>query len=311
MLSFLSRGQIDDKILNNEGENALQLAMEGSNEDVVKLLEAWGDQAALNKEMLTAAMKGRVRLLRAGADLQAKDEEGRLGLSLLNNLLIVAANEGLAGNIKIFFEAGVDVQTRNESGETGLDIAVKRGHRTAVEAFLDHGITGYNREESLQQCDKNRERINELNEKLRNAAMYGYNQRLEEALKDGAEITSTNSGGDNGLHLSAIDGRQSVMLTLLTWGLDPNIRGHGRGTALTMAAGEGRPPCVQTLLQHGALTNLQDNWGNTALIWPAKYNKLEIVAELLAKKADVNIVNDDKKTALQLAEERSNQDRCC
>ena len=245
MLSFLSRGQIDDKILNNEGENALQLAMEGSNEDVVKLLEAWGDQAALNKEMLTAAMKGRVRLfgglLRAGADLQAKDEEGRLGLSLLNNLLIVAANEGLAGNIKIFFEAGVDVQTRNESGETGLDIAVKRGHRTAVEAFLDHGITGYNREESLQQCDNNRERINELNEKLRNAAMYGYNQRLEEALKDGAEITSTNSGGDNGLHLSAIDGRQSVMLTLLTWGLDPNIRGHG-GQLLQWQQGRDAPP---------------------------------------------------------------------
>ena len=47
-----------------------------------------------------------------------------------------------------------------------LDIAVKKGHREAAEAFLDHGITGHNREERLQQCDKKRERVNEINEKL-------------------------------------------------------------------------------------------------------------------------------------------------
>ena len=69
-------------------------------------------------------------------------------------VLLVAAKEGSAENINTFIEAGADVEAKNESGDNGLDIAVKRGHRDAAEAFLAHGITGYNREECLQQCDK-------------------------------------------------------------------------------------------------------------------------------------------------------------
>ena len=53
----------DDKILNNEQKTALQLAQEENNQDVVKLLEAWGDQETLNKEMLKAARQGRGGLL--------------------------------------------------------------------------------------------------------------------------------------------------------------------------------------------------------------------------------------------------------
>ena len=53
--------------------------------------------------MLIAARQGRGRLvhglLRAGADLQATDQEGRTGLSLLNIGLLIAAKEGSAENI--------------------------------------------------------------------------------------------------------------------------------------------------------------------------------------------------------------------
>merc|ERR1711911_210353 len=103
---------------------------------------------------------------------------------------MIAATEGSAGNVSGLLRAGAHVQTRDESGETGLDIAVKRGHRAAAEAFLDHGITGYNREESLQQCDKNRKRINQANNKLISAAKSGDNPGVEAALGEGAEVTS-------------------------------------------------------------------------------------------------------------------------
>ncbi len=264
----------NDKFLNYEQKTALQLAQEENSQDIVKLLEAWGDQETLNKEMLTAASKGRGRLvsglLRAGADLQAVDEEGRTGLSLLNIGLIVAAKEGSAENIKAFIEAdGADVETKDESGDNGLDIAVKRGHRAAAEAFLDHGITGYNREESLQQCDNNRERINQANKKLISASQSGDNLGVEVALEEGAEITSKDSYGNTGLHLSAYYGHQSVVLTLLTRGLDPNIRDDWQETALMRAARMGQLPCVQTLLEHGALIDLKDKWGDTALMFAA------------------------------------------
>ena len=190
----------DMNILNNDGNSAIQIAQENNSQDAAKLLEAWGNQEAMSQEMMTAARQGKGRLvscfLRAGADLQATDdEEGRKGLSLLNIGLIVAAKEGSAENIKFFIEAGADVETRDEGGETGLDKAVKRGHRAAAEAFLDHGFTGYNREECLQQCDKNRERINQANEILISAAKSGDNQGVEAALEEGAEITTTGYWG--------------------------------------------------------------------------------------------------------------------
>merc|ERR1711911_108026 len=113
---------------------------------------------------------------------------------------MIAATEGSAGNVSGLLRAGAHVQTRDESGETGLDIAVKRGHRAAAEAFLDHGITGYNREESLQQCDNNRERINQANKKLLSATESGDNMKVEAALEEGAEITTIVYYGDTGLH---------------------------------------------------------------------------------------------------------------
>ena len=80
-------------ILNNAGKSAIQLAKETNSQDVAKLLEAWGDQEALNREMMKAARQGRGRLvsglLRAGADLQATDEEGNTVISLMNTRLMI------------------------------------------------------------------------------------------------------------------------------------------------------------------------------------------------------------------------------
>ena len=262
----------DPYILNSSGKSAIQLAKENNSQDAAKLLEVWGNQEALNLELMTAARQGRGRL------------------------------------VSRFIRAGADVQTRDESGETGLDKAVKRGHRAAAEAFLDHGITGYNREECLQQCDNNRERINKLNEEVISAATSGDNQGVEASLEEGAEITSTDKWGDNGLHLSAKEGHQSVVLTLLTRGLDPNIRGYKQSTGLMLAAVYGHLPCVQTLLDYGALTDLKDEFGDTALMEAAKSNYPDIVAEILGKGANDKIVNNAGKSALQLAEEDNCQD---
>ncbi len=301
----------NDKILSNAQKSALQLAREENAEDIVKLLEAWGDQEALNKEMLAAAIEGRGRLLsgllRAGADLRATDEEGRTGLSLLNTGLMIAAKEGSAENIILFTKAGADVETKDETEVTGLDIALKRGHRAAAEAFLDHGITGYNREDCLHLCDKNREKIDELNKTLISAVKSGDNPEVKAVLAKGAETNSRDINSHTGLHWSALLGHQSVLLTLLKRGLDPNIRGCGENTSLMDAAERGHLTCVQTLLEHGALTDLKNKFGDTALMKAADRNYPDIVGELLARQADVNIVNYRGKTALQLAQEKNNQ----
>ena len=79
-------------------------------------------------------------------------------------------------------------------------------------------------------------------------------------------------------------------------------------TALMWAARGGYLTCLQTLLDHEALIDLKDDYGDTALMKAAFFNNPDIMAELLARQADVNIVNNNEKTALQLAEEKNNQD---
>ena len=62
-----------------------------------------------------------------------------------------ADRQGRSRLVSGLLKAGADVQTRDESGENGLDKAVTRGHRAAAEAFLNWGIIGYNREECVEQ----------------------------------------------------------------------------------------------------------------------------------------------------------------
>ena len=87
---------------------------------------------------------------------------------------MTAAEEGRWRLVTGLVIAGADVETRNAQGETGLDLAIRSGNRDAVLTFLDKGVNGYNREESLQKCDENKER----NDKLVEAANSGDNESV-------------------------------------------------------------------------------------------------------------------------------------
>ena len=57
------------------------------------------------------------------------------------------------------------------------------------------------------------------------------------------------------------------------------------------------------MVENGTDINAKDSdWGYTALIYAAEYVNLEIVQFLIESGADVNIKNNDGKTALDLAE---------
>ena len=106
------------------------------------------------------------------------------------------------------------------------------------------------------------------------------------------------------LMTAAANGELDHLQTLLELGALTDLKDFKGLTALMKAVDKGHRPCIQTLLEHGALIDLQDGFdGNTALMKAAMHNQPEIIGELLARQADVNIVNNEGKTALQLAEE--------
>ena len=206
----------DLNILNSSGESAIQLAQENDSHDAAKLLDAWGNQEALNQEMMTAARQGRERLV-----------------------------SGL-------LRAGADVQTRDESGETGLELAMKRGHKEAAEAFLNHGIIGFDREE----CDK----IIERNMKLIEAAKSGDHEGMSAALGEGAEITYKaliNAGSLNEIYCLQI---------LLDRGANPDLKDEEDGqTVLMHAAKNNNIDIIAELLVKGADLNVLNNAGKSTI----------------------------------------------
>ena len=102
-----------------------------------------------------------------------------------------------------------------------------------------------------------RRRRQELNEELIEAARSGNAERVTRALEEGAEITSTNSVGDTGLHKSAWMGHDSVTRMFLERGIDVNIRGIHNNTAL-MAASQGGH--INSKTQNNVLMFLSNNF---------------------------------------------------
>ena len=214
--------------------------------------------------------------------------------------MMTAAEEGRWRLLTGLVIAGADVETRNARGETGLDLAIRSGNMDPVLTFLDKGVNGYNREECLQKFDRNK--------KLVEAADSGDNESVTRLLQEGAEITSRDSDGDTGLHLSARNGHMDVLQTFITHKADLNIRDFNQRTPLINAAAKGQLSCAQLLVAHGADTDLQSGRGMTALMWGAKKNYPEIISALLAHGTDDQIKDNDGRDALKLAEEEGNQD---
>lgn len=92
------------------------------------------------------------------------------------------------------------------------------------------------------------------------------------------------------------------IMTLLSGG-DINGRNLANQTALIIASKNGYTNLVQALLMYGADVNIQDNNGKTATIeaLTTLVGRKEIVKILIEARADVNIQDSDGQTALIIA----------
>jgi ankyrin repeat protein len=88
---------------------------------------------------------------------------------------------------------------------------------------------------------------------------------------------------------AAEDGDAAKVENFIKQGADVNAKGEGGGTALMWAAGEGHAEIVKTLIAEGADVNTKSEDGVTALMWAAGAGHAEIVKTLIAKGADVNV----------------------
>jgi len=200
-------------------------------------------------------------LLKDGANLEARDREGRTPL-------ILAAGNGETAVVKLFLDKGAGIEATDENGQTALiraacdcPIVDMPDTDDSVRLLLARGA-------NIEARDK------EGSTALLAAAAWGRRTILQILLDNGAQIEARDNDGSTALIVSAAGGgyptAEAVEL-LLARGAGIEVRNDNGDTPLMLAASQGGSDDV------------------------------EIVRMLLNKRADVRAKNKQGHTALDLA----------
>ncbi|MCP5146148.1 MAG: ankyrin repeat domain-containing protein [Gammaproteobacteria bacterium] len=219
-----------------------------------------------------------------------------------------AARDNDAARVQQLIKAGADVNARGPDGGTALLWAAHFADADLVRALLKAGA---------DPSVANLFGATPISE----AAEVGSAAIIEQLLKAGVDPNSTNPEGQQPLMVVARTGRTDAAEVLLRHGAEVDAReSWGGQTALMWAASQGHPAMIELLLKHHADANAHGvarNWqrrvtveprkkimadgGFTPLMYAARENCIECVGVLLAGGADIDDVDPDRVTSLNLA----------
>jgi ankyrin repeat protein len=145
---------------------------------------------------------------------------------------------------------------------------------------------------------------------LMKASRYGEVKTVELLLKSGAEINAQADMGETALFRTIDVNNYKAAELLLKHGANPNIKETSQDwSALQCAAYYGNLSMVKLLLDNGADVNAVGKYDQTPLHWSMRAitwnNQKEIVELLIKRGVNINHVDTDGRTALQMADKRS------
>ena len=229
----------------------------------------------MNEELVKAAEHGEeesiISLLRAGADVNARDANGK-------TVLMHGAQQGHHGCVDILLREGADVNAVWYRSETALVLAADKGWKECLERLLIAGaVVNSPFPQRLA---------------LVSAAWNGHIKCVELLLSAGADVNRTLEGC-SALIGAAHGGRDNCVELLLNEGADVNLTRNDRSTALHEAAKGNHKErkgcrCVQLLLAARASVNPVDEFGETPLCKASRSGCMDCVHNLLTSGADVN-----------------------
>ncbi|KAK7177745.1 ankyrin repeat protein [Paraphaeosphaeria sporulosa] len=222
-----------------------------------------------------------MRLLDGGADVNAKDNNGRTALRW-------AASQGDWVAVGLLLNSGADVNAKDNNGCTALHQGAGQGQAEVVVLLLK------------QEADVNL-KDNDGWTSLHRAADQGHTVEVALLLNHKADVNAKDDGGWTSLHRAADRGHAIVVGLLLKHEADVNSKDNDGWTSLHRAADQGHAEVVGWLLNSGADVNAKDNDGWTSLHRAADQGHAEVVGRLLNSGADVNAKDNDGWTSLQQA----------
>ncbi len=315
-----------NKVLDEKGNLPLHLAiLSGSLETVEVLLNSDDliDFYAENADQLTplqlAARGTNVAivetLLNAGADLTARDKNGR-------SLLYHAVWGGHLETVRMLLKRGADPKLTDNTGDTALHIAAEKGHLPVVAILLSHGVlpdakngkgktplfaaAAFGRLDVVALLLENKVRCDDRDQdgwtSMHFAAYSGEIAMLNLLHSCGAPTDETTVKGVTPLYILATTNKRTLEAgrLLVTWGADLNKRKEGGFSLLEMAAVRRRTDMARFLLDLGARVD-DRNAGRTPLHTASSTGADDFVKLLLEYHADPNATADGGITPLHIA----------
>jgi ankyrin repeat protein len=282
-------------------DDLLEAVKEGSEEKVTRLLDAHPEllhvvpsQLERNTELANAApWLVNAELLNTGAALAQEGgiealTQGVAGLTesvLLQHVLIerrpliVAAEHGHLGLVRLLIQKGADPRATGVLGTTALRAAILQGHDEVAAFLLSNGAEGHVTD------------VRDTN-LLMEAAGDGHLGAVKLLLHHtgGQGLEDQDDEGQTALSYAAREGHKEVVDYLLSNEARADCRDESGMTPLLMAASAGHTGVVQTIVLHtGAqLLDDTDEDGLTALHHAAADGHDEIVGLLLSRGAHTN-----------------------
>ncbi|WP_187146241.1 ankyrin repeat domain-containing protein [Candidatus Amoebophilus asiaticus] len=299
---LLAAENINVNFKDGSGDTLLHSALKRGNEEAFKGLIAKGaDVNSPDKDgktpLLVAIEEYKQSfisiLLQAGnINVDAKD-------SLGNTLLHIALKQDNEEAFKRLIAKGVDLNARDLFGHTPLWLAILKKNERAVSALLERGDIDVNA------VNNNYERFTPLH-----LAISEGNEVAISALlaRQDVDINAQDNQHCTPLHLAAKKVNLIVMEKLIAKGADINAKDEHGISPLYIAVSQGNETVTRMLLTKNADVNVKSVYfGDTPLHIAIRGEYPEIVKLLLDNGAQLNIIDQERKTPFDLAKESTNK----
>ncbi|NXS61765.1 AKD1B protein, partial [Brachypteracias leptosomus] len=228
------------------------------------------------------------KLVKAGADQKAKNEEG------MNALHFAAQNNSV--KIVDYFLQDLHLSDLNKpdgKGKKPFLLASEKGHVDMINNLITLKLF-------TSEKDK------EGNTALHLAAKNGHNEVVEILLQQWEEINDLNQNGETPFYLSVEGGHEKCAELLLEAGSDINVLTQNNSSALQIAIQNGHLSLVPFLIDKNIDLVAKPEQKNSPLHLAVINNHPPVVKSLLDADHDINSLNHRQETPLHLAADLGN-----
>ncbi|XP_065677445.1 uncharacterized protein LOC100203916 isoform X1 [Hydra vulgaris] len=331
----------DVKLKNTHGSTALHLAARRGNEEICRILINHGSDVnatdsgnctPLHMAILACSEVITKLLIKNGADVNAKDGDGEgpihyaaamnqesiiilltkgalvlideekrddaqrkyvnLRTDKKDTALHIAARAGYLDTVKTLVSIGANVNICSATDSTPLHLAVINGDKDMVEYLLEHNakVNVYDHQ-NMSPAHK--------------ASQFGRFDVIKLLVEKGAQIDSIDSSCFTPLMWAVLKGQNDIVEYLLKCKADVTISEMNMKSILHLAIENCHSSTLQLLIKNGcsSLINKPDKDFKRPLHYAAISNDVESIKILIQVSADIDVTDNEEKTALHTAAE--------